>query len=284
MTQIELHCGDCLEVLKTLESESVDLVVTSPPYNIGIAYNTYDDSKPWHEYVDWCLDWGRELSRVLRQDGSLFLNLGNAPKTPYFSQKLMLAFVEGAGKRAGLFHLQNHIHWIKSISVETRGGEQLSVGHFKPINSKRFINDCHEDVYHFTKSGKVAVDRKGAGVPYADKSNINRWGHTGGEDKRCRGNNWFIPYETIKARVIDRPHPASFPPALVEQCIKLHGKGSETVLLEPFLGIGSAGIAAKRQEIRQFIGIELDEEYYQVAMERIEESSPQGCCSRPGGS
>ena len=266
---LNLTLGDCLEVMKELPSESVDLVVTSPPYNIGIAYNSYQDNRPWREYVDWCLQWSREIKRVMKDDASFFLNLGNAPKTPYFSQKLMLELVEAQEGEPPLFQLQNHIHWIKSISVNTRKGELISAGHFKPINSKRFINDCHEDIYHFTKSGSVSLDRKQAGVPYVYKCNIKRWGHSEGEDKRCRGNNWFIPYETIKLRNTDRPHPASFPPALVEQCIKLHGKGKDTVLLEPFLGIGSAGIAAKHQEIAHFIGIEIDPEYFALAQDRI---------------
>ena len=85
-------------------------------------------------------------------------------------------------------------------------------------------------------------------MPYQDKSNIARWGHTGGADLRCRGNNWFIPYETINSRDKDRPHPATFPVALVEQCIRLHGKGAATRLLDPFLGIGTSAIAAHRQE------------------------------------
>ncbi len=262
--------GDCLVHMQAIASESVDLIVTSPPYNIGIAYNSYEDRKTWEEYRAWCLQWAAEIKRVMKEDASFFLNVGNAPKTPYFSQKLMLALVDGDD---ALFHLQNHIHWIKSISVETRAQEMLSVGHFKPINSKRFINDCHEDLYHLTKSGSIPLDRKAAGVPYADKSNIKRWGHTDGEDKRCRGNNWFIPYETIQARSRERPHPASFPPALVEQCIKLHGKGKNTVLLEPFMGIGSAGVAAKKMELQNFIGIELDGEYFQVAQKRIEKST-----------
>jgi len=255
MTKLDLHLGDCLEVMKSLPAESVDLVVTSPPYNIGIAYNSYQDKRPWEEYVSWCLDWATEIRRVLKEEGSFFLNVGNAPKTPYFSQKLMLQLVEGVDGKEGL---------------------SISTGHFKPINSKRFLNDCHEDLYHLTKTAMVSLDRKGAGVPYADKSNINRWGHTGGEDKRCRGNNWFIPYETINVRETDRPHPASFPPALVQQCIKLHGKGRESVLLEPFMGIGSAGVGACREKISRFIGVEMDAEYFRLAEERIEPENFSG--------
>jgi site-specific DNA-methyltransferase (adenine-specific) len=101
---------------------------------------------------------------------------------------------------SGGFFLQNTIHWIKSIAVEDRKGDLKSHGHFKPINSKRFLNDCHEWVFHFTKTGRVELDRLAIGVPYQDKSNIARWSHTSGSDLRCRGNTWFIPYETIQSR------------------------------------------------------------------------------------
>ncbi len=117
-----------------------------------------------------------------------------------------------------LFVLQNTIHWIKSIAIDDR-----TFGHFKPISSKRFLNDCHEYIFHFTKTGRVEIDRLALGVPYQDKSNIARWSHTRGRDKRCRGNTWFIPYETIQSREKERPHPATFPVQLAEWCIKLHG-------------------------------------------------------------
>ena len=87
----------------------------------------------------------------------------------------------------------------------------VSRGHFKPISSQRFLNDCHEYIFHFTKSGRVEIDRLALGVPYQDKSNIARWSHTSGRDRRCRGNTWFIPYETIQSRQKERPHPATFP-------------------------------------------------------------------------
>ena len=267
MPDIMLHHGDCLKVLPTLPDGSVDLVVTSPPYNLGINYRSFDDTASRTEFLEWCKAWATELKRVLADDGSFFLNVGAAPANPLMPHQIVLALTDGPD---ALFTLQNTFHWIKSITVETRRGEQISAGHFKPINSQRFVNDCHEYVFHLTKSGDVKLDRRAAGVPYQDKSNIARWGHTGGIDKRCRGNTWFIPYDTIKSRENDRPHPASFPIALVEQCIRLHGKGAETRLLDPFLGIGSSAVAAKRQGVKEFSGIELDDYYLSVAKERLE--------------
>jgi site-specific DNA-methyltransferase (adenine-specific) len=116
----------------------------------------------------------------------------------------------------------------------------------------------------------VELDRRAAGVPYVHKSNIARWGHTGGADLRCRGNTWFIPYETIQSRDKERPHPATFPVALVEQCVRIHGKGAATRLFDPFLGIGTSAVAARRQGIENFTGIELDAHYLEAARERLD--------------
>jgi site-specific DNA-methyltransferase (adenine-specific) len=269
-TELHLHHGDCLEGMRRLEAGSIDLVVTSPPYNIGIDYRSYDDRGSRDDYLAWCVEWAREVLRVLTEDGSFFLNLGASPKSPLLPHQLLLALATPE-----FFTLQNTFHWIKSISVETRKGETISAGHFKPINSKRYVNDCHEFVFHLTKSGTVPLERRAAGVPYADKSNIARWKHTGGGDKRCRGNNWFIPYETINSRDSERPHPASFPIALVEQCIVIHGRGDQTRLLDPFLGIGSSALAARKQGIREFTGFEIDEGYLEIARTRLADADYQ---------
>lgn len=260
-----LH-GDCLKILPTLPESSVDLVVTSPPYNLGIAYKSFKDTAPREEFLLWCRKWAVEVKRVMTDDASFFLNVGATPASPLLPHQLILALTDGD---APLFTLQNTFHWIKSITLETPGGDQVSAGHFKPINSKRFVNDCHEYVFHLTKSGAVELDRRAAGVPYVHKSNIARWGHTGGADLRCRGNTWFIPYETIQSRDKERPHPATFPVALVEQCVRIHGKGASTRLLDPFLGIGTSAIAAHRAGIADFTGIELDAHYLETARERL---------------
>ena len=91
----------------------------------------------------------------------------------------------------------------------------------------------------------MELDRLALGVPYQDKSNIARWSHTGGSDLRCRGNTWFIPYETIQSRAKERPHPATFPVQLAEWCIKLHGISRTETMLDPFLGIGNSAVAAQ---------------------------------------
>ena len=255
-TTFDLRAGYCLAGMAALAAESVDIVVTSPPYNLDIAYASYRDDAPRAEYLDWSYRWAAEVQRVLQPGGSFFLNIGAAPANPLLPHEIVL-------KLQPLFRLQNTLHWVKSITVQPRRAPELSVGHFKPINSKRYLTDCHEYVFHLTKTGDVPLDRLAVGVEYADKSNIARWAHTRGaaRDRRCRGNNWFIPYETIKSRAGDRPHPATFPVQLAEWCIRLHGQRPGLVMLDPFLGLGHSATAAAACGVEKFIGFEIDDGY-----------------------
>jgi site-specific DNA-methyltransferase (adenine-specific) len=252
--------------MRELPAEYVDIVVTSPPYNLGIKYTNYNDSRNRDEYLVWSLEWASEVRRVLKKNGSFFLNLGAAPSNPLVPHELIVELKK-------IFVLQNTFHWIKSITVQKSSGDSISVGHFKPLHSKRFVNDCHEYVFHLTKDGSTQIDRLAVGVPYSDKSNIKRWSHTAGRDLRCRGNNWFIPYKTIVSRSKQRPHPATFPSELAVNCVKLHGGTASTVMLDPFLGIGHAAIAAKACKIGLFIGFDIDAEYVRVARSNVRAAS-----------
>ena len=261
-TQFDLVHGNCVTEMSQLSADSVDIVVTSPPYNLGTKYGKYDDAQARSKYLAWSLKWASQIQRLLRYDGSFFLNVGSSPSNPLLPHQLVL-------EMSKLFVVQNTFHWIKSITVVSKDGEPLSVGHFKPIISHRFVTDCHEYVFHLTKTGNTSIDRLSIGVPYSDKSNIKRWAHTNGGDKRCRGNNWFIPYKTIHNRNEQRPHPATFPVELAVNCIKLHGNGPDMVMLDPFLGIGHSAIAAKRCGIGRFYGFDIDPEYVENARKAV---------------
>jgi site-specific DNA-methyltransferase (adenine-specific) len=258
----DLRLGDCLSGMSQLPDGCIDITVTSPPYNLGIKYGKYCDKENREAYLEWCRKWAAEIRRVLKFDGSLFLNIGSVPSSPMLPHELVLRLRD-------VFILQNTIHWVKSIAIEDREGDIRSYGHFKPISSKRFLNDCHEYIFHFTKTGRVEIDRLALGVPYQDKSNIARWRHTRGSDLRCRGNTWFVPYETIQSRAKERPHPATFPVQLAEWCIKLHGVSRVQTMLDPFLGIGNSAVAAQRCSVKKFVGFEIDESYLAEARRRI---------------
>jgi site-specific DNA-methyltransferase (adenine-specific) len=248
--------------MRRIPTGAVDIIVTSPPYNLGIDYGQYDDCKTKTEYLQWTQAWAMEAHRVLNENGSFFLNIGASPSNPLLPHEVLLEL----GK---LFVLQNTIHWIKAVTVTTTQGEEISTGHFKPVNSKRYLNHCHEYIFHFSKTGNKKIDRLAVGVAYADKSNITRWGHTNGKDKRCRGNNWFIPYKTIRNRDSDRPHPATFPVELPVKCIRLHGCSDDLVMLDPFLGIGHSALAAKECGVKTFYGFEIEPAYMALAMEKL---------------
>jgi site-specific DNA-methyltransferase (adenine-specific) len=263
--------ADCLEVFARLPPRSVDVIVTSPPYNLGIQYRRYHDALTPEDYLTWTDAWVGAAARVLRSDGSLFLNVGAKPTDPWTALDVAQA------ARAHL-RLQNVIHWIKSIAIDRESAgaaagltRDLAVGHYKPINSDRFLNDCHEFVFHLTPEGQTPLDRLALGVAYQDQSNISRW-RNAAQGVRCRGNTWFIPYETIQRRERDRPHPATFPSQLPEQCLRLHGLSRIQVAMDPFTGLGSTAVACARLGIN-FIGSDIDEVYLTEAAARMKEAA-----------
>jgi site-specific DNA-methyltransferase (adenine-specific) len=255
----QVFCEDCVEGMRRrLPDGSVDVVVTSPPYNIGVRYNTHRDDLPFARYLDWMEAVARECWRVLRRDGSFFFNMGDRPSDELRSLRVAERIL------AAGFHLQNTVHWIKSIAAPEEG---VNMGHYKPVNSARYLNGCHEFIFHFTKAGDVKLDKLAIGVPYQDKSNIGRW-KAARQDCRDRGNTWYIPYETVTGA---KPHPAAFPDRLPEMCIKLHGLRAEPPLLvlDPFAGTGTTLAAARRLGCR-CVGFDVDREYVRLARARLD--------------
>ena len=265
--RLRFYNGDALELLALIDRGSVGVIVTSPPYNLGVQYRSYHDALPGDRYLQWTGAWIGAAARVLTESGSLFLNVGSTPVRPW------TAFDVAAEARQHL-ELQNTIHWIKSIVIDqtlagtrVRLERDLAVGHYKPINSERFLNDCHEFIFHFSPAGRTPLDRRAVGVAYQDRSNITRWESAAG-GIRCRGNTWFIPYSTIQSRERDRPHPATFPPLLPERCLRLHGVERCGLVVDPFMGLGSSALACAELGL-DFIGIELDPDYLEEAVARV---------------
>jgi len=258
---------DCIEFMDVLKEENIkiDAIITSPPYNINKSYSEYKDKRDKNEYLSWLQKVAKKSLEILKEDGSFFLNIGSRPTDFMLPFEICKNFLEAGYK------LQNTIHWIKSISIETDdiGKKNIiknnsSIGHFKPIVSKRFLSDLHEYIFHFTKKGNLIIDKLAIGVAYQDKSNIGRW-KSAKTDKRDRGNIWFIPYNTIQEK---RPHPAIFPEKLPLLCIKLHGLNKKTIIYDPFIGIGTTALACINLNVN-FLGTEIDKEYIRIANEKI---------------
>ena len=157
---IQLYAADCLRGMQSLiEDQTVSVVVTSPPYNIGVSYQSYQDDLPQADYLAWMENVSTEITRVLEPDGSPFLNLGSTLKDPW------LAWTVADQFRSSLV-LQNVIHWVKSIAIDKvdlgtdhLGRSAFAAGHFKPVPGHRLLHSCHEYIFHFTKTGQVQLDR-----------------------------------------------------------------------------------------------------------------------------
>jgi site-specific DNA-methyltransferase (adenine-specific) len=259
---------DCIEFMSKLKEENnikIDAIITSPPYNINKSYSEYNDRRDKNEYLSWLQKIAKESLEILKEDGSFFLNVGTRPTDFTLPFEICKIFIEAG------YRLQNTIHWIKSISIEIDDigknnfiKSDSSIGHFKPIVSKRFLSDLHEYIFHFTKKGDLVIDKLAIGVVYQDKSNIGRW-KSSKTDKRDRGNIWFIPYNTIQEK---RPHPAIFPEKLPQLCIKLHGIKKNTIIYDPFIGIGTTALACINLNV-DFLGTEIDKKYIKIANEKI---------------
>lgn len=249
------------------QNMQVDVIVTSPPYNINKNYGSYHDNKERNEYLYWLYETAQKSLSILKPKGSFFLNISGTPSDQFLAFEAVKEF-----RDAG-YQLQNTIHWIKSIAVEKEDvgktndfHDDFAVGHFKPIVSERYLTDCHEYIFHLTKDGNVRLDKLAIGVPYQDKTNIGRW-KSAKQDRRDRGNTWFIPYPTITE---GRPHPAVFPEKLPYLCIKLHGVKQDMIVYDPFMGIGTTALACILLDV-SYLGTEIDEQYIKVAREDIQE-------------
>lgn len=292
-----IHNQDCVAGMLALPKSSVDIVVTSPPYNLNINYGTYKDDLPRDSYLKWLHDVFSAVKHCLKDDGHFFLNMGYSNIDPWVGMDV-------GNVARDLFVLQNNFTWVKSIYVDGK-----TSGHFKPINSDRFANPTWEHLFHFTKDGKIKCDKLAAGVPYEWDCNTDNSGRVRGrlvkkmgfdnykhfektataeqkqelnnalEEKlanakpkptmRCRGNTWYIPYDTISNRAKERgKHPATFPIGLTEQCIRFSGV-TGGVLLDPFMGSGTSAIAAVKQGL-EYIGFDIDSEYIKFAENRIQ--------------
>ena len=227
----ELHLEDCINWMESQPKQSIDCIVTSPPYNLDIKYGKYQDDLPRDSYLKWLHDVAIAMKRVLKDDGQLFLNVGYSNTDPWVAMDVAQVFRD-------VFVLQNNFTWVKHIAVNDQG-----YGQYKPITSDRFASATTENIFHFTKTGEVKVDRLAIGQRnksegyrypelYTEQRHIatqrrkasRRLGFTNWTDlkengteeqkqqfesildhminanpydpdkKKCIGNAWFIPY------------------------------------------------------------------------------------------
>lgn len=266
--QMQVILGDSKEVLTTLDENSIDLIVTSPPY-ADRRIKTYGGVKP-EEYVDWFLPISEQLLRVLKPDGTFILNIKEKAENGErhtFVIELILAL-----RKQGWLWTEEFI-WHKKNCY--------------PGKWPNRFRDSWERLLQFNKTRQFKMYQEAVMVPVGDwaKNRLKRLSETDKiRDNSKTGSgfgknisNWLnrdLAYPTnvlhLATECNDKNHSAAFPEALPEWFIKLFTKEYDWVL-DPFLGSGTTVKVAKRM-MRNSIGIEIVPEYYEKVKSEIESS------------
>lgn len=255
--------GNSESVLKELPSNFVDIVITSPPYNVAHNYDNFDDNMKSDEYWLLMKDIFNEIYRVLKSDGRICLNVPFAIKN---RESKKVAFL--ATKFAGMlneigFDDFEWITWHKGRSIDHFQGNNTAWGSWKSPSSPSF-RPMGEAVLVFYKSEKRMV---------RDKENIDI---SGDEFKNWTKNVWYFDEEeskeykgllTIPNNASKKIHPAPYPDELVERLLKMYSY-KEAIVLDPFNGIGTTSFVSEKLN-RSFIGIEQSKIYCDLAAQRV---------------
>ena len=251
---IDLKPGNCLEVMKDIPSGSIDCVITSPPYD---NLRTYNDTLNWN--FDIFTKIANELYRVLKKGGVIVWVVGDATikgSETGTSFKQALYF-----KEIGLNLYDTMIYQkLKPIPLNHRRYEQVFEYMF--IITKdvpKTFNPILEDCKYAGKNAKrTFYQDSNAEKPTEEHTHHNV------KDKKIKGNIWQYSNGIAK----DFKHPAVFPEKLAEDHI-LSWTNENDIILDPFMGSGTTGKICKKLN-RNFIGIEIVPEYFNIAKERIE--------------
>jgi adenine-specific DNA-methyltransferase len=242
--------GDILEVLSDIPDGSIDLTVTSPPYNIGKEYETV---KPLSEYLHWCEAWLKEIHRVTAPAGALWLNMGYI-RVPLKGTAVPLSYLLWGHSP---FYLVQEIVWNYGAGVSCKRM-------FSPRHEKWLWYVKNSDDYFFNLD---AVRDPNVKYPNQKKNGKLKCNPLG----KNPSDVWQIPKVTSGANRASKErtsHPAQFPIAVIERIIKACSREGDTVL-DPFMGSGTTGVAAGLLK-RKFIGIEINAKYYALAKRRME--------------
>ena len=228
-------------LIVNIPENSVDLIVTSPPYNVGIQYNSHDDTISYEEYLKWTENWLKKALQLMKTDGRICLNIPLDKNKG--GQQSVYADITTIAKKVG-WKYHSTIIWNEgNISRRTAWGSWLSASAPYVIAPVETIVVLYKEKWRKIKKGQSDITKN----EFIEWTN-GLWTFSG-ESKKKIG------------------HPAPFPIELPKRCIKLFSYVDDTVL-DPFLGSGSTVIAAYKLR-RKAIGVEIDRKYFKLAIERI---------------
>lgn len=240
--------GDCLEIMKNIPDDSVDMAFADPPFNLKKKYNHYEDTKEKEEYLDWCNKWLSEMVRITKPSGSIFVH--NIPRwLSHFAEHLnKIAFFR---------------HWISWDSGGAPMGKTLLPNHY--------------GILYYTKS-KSYKDFKFYDIRYPHprcrlcKELLKDYG---GKKDQAHGfgpllSDVWSDIHRIRHKKRRDEHPCQLPVPLLERLI-LMSTDEGDIVFDPFVGTGTTAVAAKRLG-RKYIGIDIDPQYIKITEKNLRQA------------
>jgi len=301
-TMWEIKQGDAIEVLKTMPDQCINTCVTSPPYwglrDYGVEGQIGLERTP-EEYVDKLVQVFREVRRVLRDDGTLWLNLGDSYNGSKMNRSGQHGYKDGRSNKDKRFSVGGveglkpkdlvGIPWMVAFALRADGWylRQDIIWH-KPNPMPESVKDrctkAHEYIFLLAKSRRYYYDAEAIKEPLARPEELlrktpavfgGRNKHGGYGTRKHNGNEYVGTYTdrnkrsvwTVSTKPFPEAHFAVYPPDLIEPCI-LAGCPVGGTVLDPFAGSGTTLLVAI-QHHRKAIGIELNPEYVEIAKRRL---------------
>ncbi len=255
-----VQTGDCVAGMRRLPDGCIDLAFCDPPFNIGFEYDTYQDRRADDEFLGWCREWLRQVQRVLKPDGTLWVAIGDE----YVAElKVMLTRELG-------FHLRSWVVWYYTFGVNCVRNFSRSHTHLlylvKDPQRFTFIAD---DPNLRVPSARQRVYRDSRGDP-SGRLPDNTWILRPQEALESFGadeDTWHVPRVNGTFRERQGFHGCQMPEQVLGRIIRACSLEGETIL-DPFLGSGTTAVVAKKLD-RRYVGFELSAAYAEQARERI---------------
>lgn len=234
-----IKTGDCLNLLRKIPDESIDVTFADPPFNLKKKYSKYQDSLEFRDYLDWCDKWIGEMIRVTKPSGAIFIH--NIPKWLSF-------YVHLLNDRA------DFKHWIAWNAPTSPMGKSLQPGHYGILfyvkNSKQAkINQIRMPHERERKSAYLRKDYGGK------KAGLHPFGPL--------ISDVWTDIHRVKHNKYRDEHPCQLPIPLLERLILMTTDQGD-IVLDPFVGTGTTAVAAKKLG-RNYIGFDLDKKYKQIS-------------------
>ena len=233
---INVQSGDSLNKLKEIDSNSVDLIIADPPYNLNKNYGNGSDSKNFEEYINFTKKWTKEATRILKPSGTLYVFMG-------------FKFISYLYQ---ILEKENNLHFINWVCWHYTQG----------VGKKRGFSPRHDDILMFSKGKNYIFNLDSIKVPQKYYRSINN----------MRGANPGDVWEFSHIHYCQenrQPHPTQKPEGLIERMI-LASSNENDFVIDPFSGSGTT-LRVCQQLQRNCLGIELSEIYVEMTKKRLEE-------------